>query len=314
MGVREYYYTRKRSALINDSNAIFLLIAVNLALFIILGFIKVVFTISNESNEVIQIAYQQKILDWFILPSSFAKFITRPWTIVTFMFTHDGFFNLLGNMLWLWGFGYILQDLAGNKRIIPIYLYGGLTGGIVFLLSAGLLPHFHQPVQNIPGLLGATPSVITIVLATTVMAPDYRIFPFISRGIPLWALTVFFVIISYISIQGNSSSYLIAYLASGLMGMQIIWQLKNGNDWCEWMNNLVNWFNDLFHPERDHWKKLKEKRVRQYNKPDRQPYKKTQQFSQRRLDEILDKINKEGYHKLNEEEKDFLNKVSKEEL
>lgn len=47
-----------------------------------------------------------------------------------------------------------------------------------------------------------------------------------------------------------------------------------------------------------------------YYKPTRKPYQKTLQVTQQRLDEILDKINQQGYQLLTEDEKEFLKKAS----
>lgn len=54
--------------------------------------------------------------------------------------TGSGLMRILSNMIWLWAFGYILQDMAGNDKIIPIYIYGGLAGGIVFITANYAIP------------------------------------------------------------------------------------------------------------------------------------------------------------------------------
>ncbi len=75
-----------------------------------------------------------------------------------------------------------------------------------------------------------------------------------------------------------------------------------------WMIRLVNWINNLFNPEKKY-------QQQDYSyKVIRKPYEKTHQFSQQKLDEILDKINDHGYHYLTEEEKEFLKKASKENI
>ena len=43
------------------------------------------------------------------------------------------YFNMLGNLLWIAAFGYILQDLAGNSKLIPLFIYGGLAGALFFI-------------------------------------------------------------------------------------------------------------------------------------------------------------------------------------
>ncbi|WP_163615010.1 rhomboid family intramembrane serine protease, partial [Klebsiella pneumoniae] len=69
----------------------------------------------------------------FVLSPVPDTFFSRPWTFITAMFMHSSVWHLISTVLWLWAFGYILQDLAGNSRLIPLYLYGGFIGGLVFV-------------------------------------------------------------------------------------------------------------------------------------------------------------------------------------
>ncbi|MCZ6992444.1 rhomboid family intramembrane serine protease, partial [Salmonella enterica] len=86
------------------------------------------------------------------------------------------------SMLWLWCFGYILQDLAGNNKLIPIYIYGGITGSVFFVLMNNMVPVLANQVGTAAPLLGAGSAVMAIAVATTTLAPDYRIFPLINGG------------------------------------------------------------------------------------------------------------------------------------
>ena len=106
------------------------------------------------------------------------------------------------NMLWLWAFGSILQDMAGNKKIIPIYLYGGLAGAVVFIATSYAIPQLIL----YPFFEGASASVMAVAIATTTLAPDYRIFRMLNGGIPLWVLTILFVIIDFASIRSGAPS------------------------------------------------------------------------------------------------------------
>ena len=74
------------------------------------------------------------------LPADISKIAAKPWTIFTHMFTHDSIWQLLGNMLWLWVFGYIFLDLTGNRKIIPVYIYGAFAGAVAFVLAYNFLP------------------------------------------------------------------------------------------------------------------------------------------------------------------------------
>ena len=287
-----YRQENRRSRLTagHDGNALITLIAIQLVVFILLAFIKVIyyFSYSNSGLEV----YQNSILQWVTLPANLSTFITRPWTLITHMFVHDSVWHIVANMLWLWAFGYILQDLAGNKKIIPVFLYGAVAGALAYMISFNLIPVLRQYI-DIPAL-GASAGVMGIAIATTAMAPGYRIFPFINGGIPLWVLTMIFVIIDLATIPYNNPGGHIAHLAGGAMGFLFIVLMRKGYDWSLWMNNVYDWVNNLFNPERP--KKGKRIKTELFYKSSTKPYNKTSNITQQRVDDLLDKINQKGYN------------------
>jgi len=302
---------RKRIRLGEDNNALTWLIIINAVVFAAALFISVIYSISYDKPLVAQQLFHTQFFDWLTLPASPAKFITRPWVLFTFMFTHEGVMLLISSVLWLWGFGYILQDISGNDKLIPVYLYGGFAGAVFFLLAANFLPYINSHFAMPAPLLGAGTSVMAVAIATTTLAPTYKIFPMINGGIPLWVLTLVYVAIDYVSIGGSNAPVAFAHLAAGTIGFIYMMQLKRGNDMGKWMTDLVNWLNNIFNPEK---KQALPKQQQHFYKATRKPFEKTTHVTQQRLDEILDKINKDGYHFLTDEEKDFLKKASHEDL
>jgi hypothetical protein len=226
------------------------------------------------------------------------------------MFVHDNVWHIVANMLWLWAFGYILQDLAGNRKLIPVFLYGALAGALAYMLSFNLIPVLRQYI-DIPAL-GASAGVMGVAIATTAMAPGYRIFPFINGGIPLWVLTMIFVIIDLATIPYNNPGGHIAHLAGGGMGFLFIVMMRKGYDWSNWMNNAYDWVNNLFNPEKP--KKGKRMKTELFYKSSTKPYNKTSNITQQRIDDLLDKINQKGYNSLTDDEKELLKRASKEDL
>ncbi|MEN9685979.1 MAG: hypothetical protein RLZZ28_1765 [Bacteroidota bacterium] len=301
------YKTNKKILLGQDNNALVMLFAINMLVFVLLNFIKIVYFLSDLPIEL----FQKQILHWFTLPVSFDQLLGRPWTVVTFMFSHIGVWHLISSMLWLWCFGYILQDLTGNKNLIPIYIYGGLVGSIVFLLMNNFVPVLEKNLLTTEPLLGAGVAVMAVAVATTTLAPDYRLFPLINGGIPLWVLTLIFVAIDFTTLAGGNAGIGAAHLAAGVAGFLYIRQLKRGSDWGAWMHHLVNWVDDLFNPEKKH--SPKSTRDKLFYQSDRAPYEKISHLTQQKLDAILDKINQQGFQFLTEEEKDFLNRASEED-
>lgn len=307
MNVREEK-SRHKVSLGQDGNALVNLIIFNTVLFVLLKFIYVIYQVSDLSLD----AYYRNIFNWFTLPSDLSRLSTRPWTLITFMFTDDSILHLIGNMFWLWAFGYILQDLTGNRKLVPLYIYGGLAGALFYVISYQLFP--HAPASQPSSIfLGANASIMAIAVATTTVSPDYRIFPLINGGIPLWILMLVFAVLDVASIHLGDVPQYMGHLGGAAMGFLFIFQLRKGQDWSDWMNDFFDWTNTLFDPN-----KKKEKPVRDqffYKVHASPPYKKTPNVTQKRIDEILDKINQKGIHFLTDEEKDILKRAaSKDDL
>lgn len=290
-----------------DGNSLIMMIAVLALVFCIFKFIDIAYYLSGMSHD----SYTTGIFNWFILPAEVPRIIDRPWTILTYMFMHDGVFHMLGNVLWLWAFGYILQDLAGNSKLLPLFLYGGFAGAVLFVLTNNVFPALSTDISG-RTLQGASAGVMAIAIATTTLAPDYRIFPMLNGGIPLWILTVIFVIIDFASIPGENGGGHIAHIGGALIGLIFVLQLRRGNDWSAWMTRFFSWAGNLFNPEKKEWKKTARKDYF-YKTKGTLPFKKVSNITQKRIDEILDKINAHGYKFLTEEEKEILKRASEDE-
>ena len=127
----DYQRPRKRLTLGQDGNALVALVTINIIFFLLLLTIQVVYFFFQAERSV----FDAQVVQYFEMPAQLTKLSERPWTVISYMFTHTGVIHILSNMLWLWAFGYILQELTGNKKLIPIYIYGGLAGALVFILS-----------------------------------------------------------------------------------------------------------------------------------------------------------------------------------
>jgi membrane associated rhomboid family serine protease len=313
MGVQEQNNRRRGMLLGEEGNSLVMLLAINAIIFGLFNFIKAAYFLGNmDLND-----YYKNILGWFLVPADAHGLVSRPWSVLTYMFTHDGeglsgVAKLIGNMLWLWVFGYILQDLTGNRHLAPLYLYGGVAGAIFFLLTVNSFPVLRNMLPTMEPLQGANAAVMAIAVATTVMAPGYRIFPFLNGGIPLWVLTLVFVAVDYAMVAGSGAGLGVAHLAGGLVGFLYVGRLKAGKDWGAWMHQLYKWFFSLFDPAK-RVSRQQEMRNEVFYQQGKQPaFRKKPIVTQQKIDDILDKINQQGYHLLTDEEKEYLKTASKE--
>jgi membrane associated rhomboid family serine protease len=304
----DYKRPRRKIAFGDDNNAVVALFTINVIFFLILCTIEVVYFFFQKDSGL----FYAQVVQYFEMPAQLTKLSERPWTILIYMFCHVKVISILSNMLWLWAFGYIMQDITGNQKIIPIYIYGGLTGALFFILANYLLPPL-KPLIPESSLMGANAATMAVAVATTVLAPDYRFFRNINRGIPIWVFTLIYIFIDYAGIASMSAAYSISHLGGAITGGLFIFLMHRGIDGSKWMNNFYNWFMNLFTPaEKSSSASVREKVF--YNTDNRQSYKKTSNITQQRVDEILDKINQHGYRFLSDEEKNILKKASEEDL
>lgn len=290
-----------------DGDALMSLIFVNVMVFVILMFIKIVYQLTPIPLDL----YKTQILDWVILPADPYTLLTRPWTIITHMISQADVWGMIGNMLFLWAFGFLLQDLMGNKHIVPTFFYGCLGGAFIYLLSVNLFPQFRE--TALAGIYtGPGAGVMAVAIAATVTAPDYRLFPMINGGIPIWVITLIYVIIDFAGLGSSAFPHHLAHLAGAFTGYIYIWQIRRGSDWGNWMHRFYNWLMHLFDPKEKAPKRTSKKEVF-YNTKGQQPFTRKPTITQQRVDEILDKISQKGYESLSQEEKDILKKAADNE-
>ena len=156
-------------------------------------------------------------------------------------------------------------------------------------------------------MLGGNAGVMAIAVATTTLSPDYRLFKMLNGGIPLWILTLLYIIIDMTGSKGMATQ--LAHLGGGMIGLLFVFSLRRGYDWGLWMNQLYNWFINLFDPDKPPHESQKIKEKVFYNTRGQKPFIKRPVITQQRIDEILDKINQKGFSHLTEEEKNILKKA-----
>lgn len=305
-------YPRKKLALGDSENVLARLILVNGVFFVGLLFVKVVYLITGQGGDL----FRNEVIPWAVMPAGLDKLVTRPWTILSYMFVHLSFWLFVSNMIWLWFFGDILQSLSGPKRLVPIYVFGGLAGALFFLVACNTLPALRGGSATLDTLdTGAAASVMAVVAGATALAPKYRIFPMLNGGIPLFVITIIYVALDLFTMHPGTpagTAYIAMQAGGALTGWLFVSQLQKGNDRGEWLNRLLYQFSHLFDP---HDAKPKHSALKQqlFYKKDVPPYRKIGGVPEKKIDEILDKINEHGYDSLTAEEKEMLLRASRDE-
>src|SRR5512137_150338 len=151
-----------------DGSNLYRLIYINIAVFILITFVAIIgFLLNNQEIPV-------KALNIFLVPSSVGSLLLRPWTIITYMFLHKDVWHILFNMLWLYWFGKIFLEYLDGRKLVAVYLLGGLSGAAVYILSFNIFPAFAGVVADSVAI-GASASVMAIVIAIAAYVPDYTL-------------------------------------------------------------------------------------------------------------------------------------------
>jgi len=85
--------------------------------------------------------------------------MNRVHTFITHMFLHGDFWHLMGNMLFLWVVGCLLEDTWGRKTFLGFYLIGGMFAGLAHCLSE---PGSATPMIGASGAIAAAMGAFTV--------------------------------------------------------------------------------------------------------------------------------------------------------
>lgn len=268
------------------------LIIINIAVFVLLTLVAIAGYLLNNQG------LAGSAVSLFSVPASPGALLLRPWTLITYMFTHKDIWHILFNMLWLYWFGTIFLHYIGQKKLVAVYLLGGISGAILYIISFNVFPVFTGMVAD-SSAIGASASVMAVVIAIAVYVPDYTVNLFLLGRIKIkYMALAIFILTSFMDFSVNSGGK-IAHMGGALFGYLYSTNLRKGRDMGKWINAVIDRIVTLFKPE----KKMKVT----YKKPaDDYDYTKRKADHQNRINAILDKISKGGYESLTKEEKDLL--------
>ncbi|MBX7108401.1 MAG: rhomboid family intramembrane serine protease [Chitinophagales bacterium] len=291
-----------RQTLLRKDRMVVPLIAVNVIVFLAIQLIRLIFWLSGNGLDASYYA------DFLGVPASINLLLRQPWTLITSLFTHGELMHLLFNMLVLYWFGSILTEFLGNRKILPLYLAGGVCGAILFIISYQVFPVFAASVADARAW-GASAGVMAIMIAAATLVPDYTLMLMFFGPIKIKWIALFTLVLDFISIPSSNAGGHIAHLGGALFGFVFIRQLQQGRD----LSYGINWCFDKVAQLFSAKPSLKVTYRKQENQSRKGNNKTTTSPSrQEKLDMILDKIAASGYESLSKEEKEFLFLVSNE--
>jgi len=290
------------------NNGLMQLIIINAVVFIILAIFLVITRIIGADG-LFELVYKQ-----FTLPGRIEIFLTRPWTIITYAFSHslNNFFHILMNMLVLYWFGRVFVEFFGSQKLINLYILGAITGGLTYLLAYNLIPYYAERVDMFNGMVGASAAVYAITVAVAVYVPDYKFYLLFFGPVKVKYLVGIYIFLSIIGSVGNNAGGNIAHIGGALMGYLYIVQWKRGQEMGVWIYKVMEYVKSFF--VRKSTIKVTHKRTRKTSGKKRSSTTYTgssHEVSQSEIDAILDKISEKGYDSLSKDEKEKLFNASK---
>ncbi len=148
------------------------------------------------------------------------SFVIRPWTLVTYIFLHNGFLHLFVNMLVLYFFGTALEERVGNRQLLKIFFTSGILSAIGYTF-------LNQPIFNIPpgSMVGASGAIYGVFAALTILEPDIRVYVYFVPMKLKYAL-VLFALFDFLMVNSSDMIAHTAHLSGLLVGLYMGLRIK----------------------------------------------------------------------------------------
>jgi membrane associated rhomboid family serine protease len=279
-----------------------LLIYLNLIIFAAIQVVKIVLFFKGSEN--------YDFLRWLAVPAGFEQLAKYPWTVISYMFTHESFLHILLNLLAFFWFGKLFLQFLSQRQLLGVYILGGITGAVFYIVSFNLIPAFSDTL-SVSVALGASASVMAIVFSVAVLVPNQEVYLLFFGKVKLKYLAIGVILIDLISIPAGNAGGHIAHLGGAFTGFMFVYFYRKGTDITIWISRILYGIKGIF--IRDREIKVKS-RNKNYNKNTRSEsdmeYNARKKAEQDEIDKILDKIAQSGYASLSAAEKERLFKAS----
>lgn len=301
-----------KNAFNRPNNTHIQLIIINVAVFVLVGIVQLITDLTFGRGSV------SVMMDYLGMPMQFGTLLYRPWTPITYMFGHAGFFHIFFNMLFLYWFGRILSEYLGGPKVLNVYILGGLTGALLYMTVYPTILSLLEPGLNIstidPRLIGASAGVFAVVFSAATLLPNYTVFLLFIGPVKIKYIALFYGVVFLISLAGQNSGGQVAHIGGALMGVLYIRQIQRGRDLGVWIQSFLRFAGNLFKPRpriKVTYNKKKEKAYSATRSASGRAPERSGSASQEEIDAILDKISERGYESLSKEEKQKLFNASK---
>ena len=267
-----------------QSSTLMKIVWVNVSIFVLLRVIAIVFVFSGRPDSIDLMLAQVE------LPSTLRALMFKPWTLLTYMFAQYDLLHVVFNMLWLYWFGTLFTMVSTGRRLLTLYITGGIAGALFYLAGYAVLPMFHSSYGS---LIGSSAAVIAVVTAVAILMPHFSMHLMFIGSVKVKWIAIVTIALVLIGVTGSNAGGEIAHIGGVAAGALYAWRLK--------------------HPRR---KPSPRTRTTSASGPSTSSSAGTgtgglTREERQQLDSILDKIKKSGYSSLTAGERDLLFSVSR---
>lgn len=241
------------------------------------------------------------LLQSYIALPPAGAFLPKFWTVLTYGWVQPGFFAWLSTAVWIYTWGSVVQSLVGHRQVIPIFVYGLVAGGL-FCLGAQLIPGIGQ----VGPVMGGWAGLMALAAAAYTLAPDFRFYLGPNFSIPIVVLAIIFLFLMVMN-TGTHPAVVLSLVGGAAAGFFYVKALHRGYKPGEWAYDMSSRVENTMTPRADRNRARRDTPLRRVY-----PAVTRRGLSQRRVDELLEKIHQKGYSALTEEEKQILVQASKE--
>ncbi len=146
--------------------------------------------------------------------------LSRPWTLVTYIFLHNGITHLFVNMLVMFFIGRALEQRVGNKQLLGIFFTAGILSAVGHALMS-------MPIFGIyPGpIVGASGAIYGVFAALAVLEPNARVYVYFIP-MKLKNALVLFAALDFLMIHSTDMVAHIAHLSGLFVGLYMGYRIK----------------------------------------------------------------------------------------
>lgn len=262
---------------LQKQNKLTILLVINIALFFIINISTGIFNTPILTTNL-------------ALPLNINEFAFKFWTLFTYMFSHKDLGHVFYNMLLLYFTAQTFLNFLSEKKLIFVYIVSGLFGGLILLV----LSVIFRSIFAYSILFGASAAVIGIVSCLAIYIPNLPVslFGIIEMRYKYYALLIF-AVSTIIDFNVNTGGK-ISHFGGAFFGLFFGYMLKNGQDFSE-----LSFF-----------KRQKKTTLKVIHSKKNKSVNDVSNAHQKTIDELLDKISKNGYENLSKTEKELLFKLS----